>query len=125
MTEAIHAEVATFNIRVLLVEPGTIATDMTDSSGAGILLPRNELYKDTIVQRTLEMATPTNAATYGMDPNELGRTIVEAADGTGFYQGRKLGMRLPLGRNISDLLEQRARLLEDLIADTREVNATL
>jgi NAD(P)-dependent dehydrogenase (short-subunit alcohol dehydrogenase family) len=121
LTEAFQAELAPFNIRMLLVEPGLINTDLVNRDGAGILVPLSDSYKETILPQVIQRLVPETLATYGADPNKVASRVVEAVDETGAFEGKRLNLRLPLGQDCGAALEERVKSFEDLVKETKDI----
>ncbi|KAI1755336.1 hypothetical protein F4782DRAFT_400930 [Xylaria castorea] len=113
-TETLQVEVASFGIRVLLVEPGAVATEFASETGTGIRVDPSEPYQEGIVRQVSDMVNSPHYASAGADPIMVAERIVEAIDGTGIMAGREIGLRLPLGKDAGAGLEKRAALLADL-----------
>lgn len=113
-------EVASFGIRVLLVEPGATATEFASETGTGVRIPSSEPYQEGIIKHVSELlASPQVAAMRASSIDVAGR-IVEAIDGTGFAAGKEIGLRLPLGKDTGVGIEKRAALFTGL-ADQKDV----
>ncbi|VUC38137.1 unnamed protein product [Clonostachys rosea] len=105
-TESFSKEVSAFNIRTLLVEPGNIDTDVADVTKTGIEVPRSEPYKGSPADIILN--TLTNAEllkSISACPIKTALRIVEAVDKTGMFAGRDVKLRLPLGKEVQDILD--------------------
>ncbi|KAI1827415.1 hypothetical protein F4861DRAFT_363086 [Xylaria intraflava] len=118
-TEALQMEVAAFGVRVLLVEPGAIATEFGSETGSGVRVMPSEPYREGIVAQATDFI-PKALTASGASPAVMATRIVEAVDGTGAMAGRKIGLRLPLGKDTGADLEKRAALFADL-ASLRDV----
>ncbi|ROW15581.1 hypothetical protein VPNG_02165 [Cytospora leucostoma] len=106
-TVALAAEVAPFNIRVLLVTPGGIRTPFVENgaTGGGGTSLREE-YRGTPAEFVLGvMLEPAN---FHVDPHKAAEVIIHAVDGTGPFERTGRGfVRLPLGGETLAGLESR------------------
>ncbi|KAI1777956.1 putative short chain oxidoreductase/dehydrogenase [Hypoxylon cercidicola] len=121
VTEALQAEVASFNIRVLVVHPGMMATDILDPQGTGIQLPLDDAYKGTPVELTYSGLFNTKYLSMAADPANVAQRIVELVDNTGIMAGRALGPRVYLGREAGAYVEERAAQYAGLVKDMKDV----
>ncbi|KAK7745830.1 hypothetical protein SLS53_002547 [Cytospora paraplurivora] len=106
-TAALAAEVAPFNIRVLLVTPGGIRTPFIENgvTGSGGTSLRED-YRGTQAEFVLGgMLEPAN---FHIDPDKAAKAVILAVDGTGPFEGTGKGyVRLPLGGEALTALEGR------------------
>ncbi|KAI0476654.1 hypothetical protein F4859DRAFT_56838 [Xylaria cf. heliscus] len=113
-TETLQLEVAGFGIRVLLVEPGAIATEFASETGSGVRVEPSEAYQEGIVKQVSEWLRSPHYTASGASSIAVAERIVEAIDGTGILAGKEIGLRLPLGKDAGAGLEKRAALSADL-----------
>ncbi|KUI71903.1 hypothetical protein VM1G_07511 [Cytospora mali] len=106
-TTALAAELAPFNIRVLLVTPGGIRTSFIENNAAasgGAVASLKAEYEGTPAEFVLRhLQEPEN---FKVDPERAAGMIVQAVDGTGPFEGNgKEFLRLPLGGETMGVLE--------------------
>lgn len=90
----------------MLVEPGNIDTDVADVTKTGIEVPRSEPYQGSPADIILK--TLTNAEllkSISACPIKSALRIVEAVDKTGMFAGRDVKLRLPLGKEVQNILD--------------------
>ncbi|KAH6656481.1 dehydrogenase with different specificitie [Truncatella angustata] len=109
LTECLQLELACFGIRVLLVEPGMIATRFADPKGSGVVVSISDPYKGTAADQTLGTILNAYAAGYGGSAEKSALRIVEAVDGTGLLEGKDIKLRLPLGSDVAQIIEQKGK----------------
>ncbi|KAI0834888.1 putative short chain oxidoreductase/dehydrogenase [Hypoxylon sp. FL0890] len=119
-TEALQAEVASFNIRTLIIEPGMIATEFVDPSGTGVQIPLSDAYRGTAVELTQTILSSPETLKMAMSPAKVAQRIVEAVDGTGVFAGKEIGLRLPLGGDVGSDVEKRAVMWEGLAKNMKD-----
>ncbi|KAI1143622.1 putative short chain oxidoreductase/dehydrogenase [Hypoxylon sp. FL0543] len=113
-TEALQAEVASFNIRTLIIEPGLMATEFVDPSGTGVQIPLGDAYRGTAVEQAQTILSSPEILNMAASPAKVAQRIVEAVDGTGLFAGKEIGLRLPLGGDVGSDVEKRAAMWEGL-----------
>jgi hypothetical protein len=117
-SESLAAELAPFNIRVLLIEPGGFRTNFqaaVHGSDSGL----SEAYQGTPADEIAKRMADTHGKQAG-DPAKAGRLIVEAVTGTG-VGGEVKGMgvlRLPLGK---DAVQRSYRMINGLTENVEKV----
>ncbi|KAK8012815.1 short chain oxidoreductase/dehydrogenase [Apiospora marii] len=123
-SEALQAELAPFGIRVLVVEPGAMATRFTDTSleNCAVNTPLSDCYKGTYAEKVLDymMDVPSYMAKAG-SPEKAALRIVEAVDGSGMLEGKELGLRLPLGKDVLQDVASKGKQLTELSASLKDV----
>ncbi|KAK7935878.1 hypothetical protein PG985_001373 [Apiospora marii] len=123
-SEALQAELAPFGIRVLVVEPGAMATRFTDTSleNCAVNTPLSDCYKGTYAEKVLNymMDVPSYMAKAG-SPEKAALRIVEAVDGNGMLEGKELGLRLPLGKDVLQDVASKGKQLTELSASLKDV----
>lgn len=112
---------APFNIRVLVIHPGMMATDILDPQGTGIPLPLDDAYKGTPVELTYGGLRDPGFLSMAANPADVAQRIVEAVDGTGMMAGRALGPRVYLGRDAGACVEARAAQYAGIVKDEKDV----
>ncbi|KAI2631041.1 putative short chain oxidoreductase/dehydrogenase [Hypoxylon sp. NC1633] len=110
LTESLQAELATFNIRTLLVEPGLMATDFVEATGTGVRIPLSDIYRGTAVEQMEGFMYSSAFTDVASSPVKVAQRIVEAVDGTGEMAGKEISLRLPLGKDTGADVEHRAAL---------------
>ncbi|KAI1075473.1 putative short chain oxidoreductase/dehydrogenase [Whalleya microplaca] len=121
LTETLQAEVAPFNIRVIMAEPSSMATDMIEGSGSSYRLPISDAYKDTVIGQIYSWMGGAQHHTTASDPNKVGQRVVEAIDGTGFMAGRQIDLRVPLGSEAGHQIETRSKVFGELAKNMKDV----
>jgi hypothetical protein len=71
-------------------------------------------YQDGIVKQVSDWVSSPQYASSGASPDVVAERIVEAIDRTGFMAGKKIGLRLPLGKDTGASTQKRVALLADL-----------
>ncbi|KAH8682298.1 putative short chain oxidoreductase/dehydrogenase [Xylariales sp. PMI_506] len=97
LSEALYVELSSFNIRVLLVEPGAIATRFADTKASAVEIPFSEPYIGTAASQMLDTVMQMYDSGMAANPENMATRICEAVDGTGIFEVEKPGLRLPLG----------------------------
>jgi hypothetical protein len=120
-------ELAPFGIRVLLVEPGMVATRLADPKGSGTVVPLSEPYRESVVGQTVQGTLGAYAAGMGASAEKTALRIVEAVDGTGLLEGRGDGvkLRLPLGSDAAEAFRRKAAEYSGLLDDLKEISASI
>ncbi|KAL1874188.1 hypothetical protein Plec18167_006125 [Paecilomyces lecythidis] len=107
-SEALQAEVAPFNIRVLLVEPGGFRTNFLSA----FVTPAAGLTKDyegTVLEDVLKTFQTSSGKQPG-DPVKAADRIIDVINGTGMGADKEHLLRLPLGPDC--LARARAKIAE-------------
>lgn len=94
-SESLAAELAPFNVRVLLVEPGGFRTNF---QAAVDLFECSDAYKGTPADEFAKTMRGVHGKQPG-DPEKLGQAIVEAVTGEGKGKDTQGYLRLPLGKD--------------------------
>ncbi len=104
-SEALAQEVAPFNIRVVIVEPGPFRTQF---AGSSIKSPANklEVYKNTTVAGTYKYIEDVNGNQEG-DPVKAAQAIVA------YVEENRPNLRLPLGRTPYKALQIKIESLQN------------
>ncbi|KAJ2976090.1 hypothetical protein NUW58_g8178 [Xylaria curta] len=113
-TETLQMEVAAFGIRVLLIEPGSTATEFASETGSGVRVQPSEPYQEGIVRQTSDFLASPQYAAMGAPSAAVAERIVEAVDGKGIMAGKEIGLRLLLGKDTGADTESRAALFAEL-----------
>ncbi|RAL13762.1 putative short chain oxidoreductase/dehydrogenase [Aspergillus homomorphus CBS 101889] len=121
MSESLARELAPFNIRVLLVEPGTLRTNFWSACvepAAGM----NPDYAGPALEMTLRRFRENRLRQAGGgDPGKAAQRVVEVVDGTGLGAGLEGLLRLPLGEDCYRRFEAKVEGLRDTLVQTREI----
>ncbi|KAK8136178.1 hypothetical protein PG984_004118 [Apiospora sp. TS-2023a] len=127
-SEALQAELAPFGIRVLLVEPGALATRFTDTTieGCTVSIPLSDCYKGSYAEKVINhmINVPSYMAKAG-SVEKAALRIVEAVDGTGMLEGKELGLRLPLGKDALVEVASKGKQLTELTESLKEVAGSI
>jgi len=118
LSEGLSHELAPFNIRVLIVEPGGFRTNFLGAyqePAAGV----TKDYEGTPLTATLTYFREYNGKQPG-DPTKAAQRIVEVIDGTGMAAGQPQLLRLPLGK---DCLQRANRKVESLASNLKTMEA--
>ncbi|KAI0912926.1 hypothetical protein F4823DRAFT_622536 [Ustulina deusta] len=114
-TETLQAEIAAFGIRVLLVEPGSTATEFASAAGSGVRVQPSEPYtQDGIFKQVADFLSSEQYVSMGASSTAVAERIVETIDGTGFMAGKEIGLRLPLGKDTGASLGKKAAMFAKL-----------
>uniref|UniRef100_A0A8H7K164 Ketoreductase domain-containing protein n=1 Tax=Bionectria ochroleuca TaxID=29856 RepID=A0A8H7K164_BIOOC len=114
-TEGFAPEVEPFNIRTLIVEPGTMTTEFVEPTGSAVNVPISEPYKDTVADKILQyVVDDARVQQQGASPQLTAARIVEAVDRTGMFAEREIGLRLPLGKDTQHVLEWGKNLIKEI-----------
>lgn len=105
LSEALAAEVSSFGIRVLIVEPGAFRT--TFASASLRHMPEMEVYRDSV--------GATRRLAHSMDKSQAGDPMKAAAAIAKALGSSKMPLRLQLGRDSLDAVREHSeQLLNDL-----------
>lgn len=111
-SEAIAPEIASFNIRVIIAQPGGMRTAFLEPSKLSkVTAPLPEAYKGTISE-TLYGIFDAMHGEQSLDPDKSARAIVdEVLEPTGMDDGEDGGprniLRLPLGKETVDTMQKK------------------
>lgn len=94
-SESLAQEIAPFNIRILIVEPGAFCTNFLGQDATWYQPLRNE-YRGTLVDSVLDRLRRSDGKQQG-DPEKGAERIYEVVMGEGMAKGRPEYLRLPLG----------------------------
>lgn len=119
MSEALAAEVESFGIRILIVEPGMFRTNFLSPGGMNAV-PISETYQDTAVGEMMRYFGQWEGKQPG-DPTKAAQRMFEVITGTGMGQGKEKYLRLPLGPDCID----RARAQQEKLKENIDVMADL
>ena len=121
VSESMHAELAPFGIRVLLVEPGGMRTNFFDPANV-VEAPMSEPYKGGIVEHVIA-AVRASAGEQMLDPERSAKRIVEAIDGggEGWPEKREQYLRLPLGNEVIGRIKGKIESLQANVDATEKI----
>ncbi|KAJ5295688.1 hypothetical protein N7508_010509 [Penicillium antarcticum] len=118
MSESLARELAPFNIRVLVVEPGSLRTNFWTAylePAAGV----NKGYAGTPLEHVLQ-AFKSNKVQPG-DAVKCAQRILEVVDGTGMGAGKGDLFRLPLGSDCYDRVQNKIKKLQDNLLEAKDI----
>ncbi|KAF4626705.1 hypothetical protein G7Y89_g11451 [Cudoniella acicularis] len=100
LSQSLRTELAPFNIRVAIIEPGYFRTNMMKlaAAGGGVVANRLEAY-DPLTGAMVQMSKDFVGKQPG-DPVKGAKVIVDALKGEGVFEGKELPARLLLGKDI-------------------------
>ncbi|KAJ6030917.1 Short-chain dehydrogenase/reductase SDR [Penicillium canescens] len=104
MSESLARELAPFNIRVLLVEPGSLRTNFWTAY--------------------VEPAAGTFKSNKGVQPGDAvkcAQRVLEVVDGTGMGAGKGDLFRLPLGSDCYDRFQNKIKNLQDNLLQAKDI----
>ncbi|CAG8372197.1 unnamed protein product [Penicillium salamii] len=119
MSESLARELAPFNIRVLVVEPGSLRTNFWTAyvePAAGM----NEGYSGTPLEHVLD-AFKSNKAKQPGDAVKCAQRILEVIDGTGMGAGKGDLFRLPLGSDCYNRFQNKINNLQDNLLQAKDI----
>jgi short-subunit dehydrogenase len=122
MSESLSQEVADFNIRVLIVEPGAFRTNFL-GSGALDVTPASNAYKGTTVEKTLNVFDSMEGKQQG-DPDKGAQRIYEVVTETGMGKGMKSYLRLLIGKDCFDRSQSRHQKVKENMDAMEEIAAS-
>lgn len=116
--ETLAVEVAEFNIRVLIVEPGAFRTEKIFSQK---IYSGNEI-TDYDEQRTLAKKKFDNIEKFLLgDPVKAMELLADVVRGEGRAKGKPWPLYLPLGKEAEDAIRNKTKLLEKVLDDWGEI----
>jgi hypothetical protein len=119
MSESLARELAPFNIRVLVVEPGSLRTNFWTAyvePAAGM----NKDYAGTPLEHVLQKFKSNEGAQPG-DAVKCAQRILEVVDGTGMGAGKGDLFRLPLGLDCYDRFQNKINNLQDNLLQAKDI----
>ena len=124
ISESLHGELASFGIRVMLVEPGGMRTKFLDPTNVKEV-ELSEPYKGGIVDHVLNAVRSTNGQQM-LDPDRSAQRIVEAVAGGGdsWPEGREQHLRLPLGKEVLGRINSKVESLQNTVGTFKELSST-
>ncbi|EAW14733.1 SDR family oxidoreductase [Aspergillus clavatus NRRL 1] len=121
-TEALHWEMAPFNIDVVCIEPGYFRTSFL--TGGHRVIAQNRIPELSEVTSAARQALDAYNRQQPGDPVKGAQLIVEALTRTGRCQGRKLPARLAVGRDAIHVIGQSLAKEQDMLDTWGEIIAT-
>jgi len=114
LSESLAGELAPFNIRVLIAEPGEMRTGFLDPAKAKAQTAEiGEAYRGTTAEMVLGYLTGQHGL-QNLDPKKAAEAIVkEVLEGTGNGEGEGKVLRLPLGAESFAGMMTKAKKLEE------------
>ncbi|KAH8800463.1 putative short chain oxidoreductase/dehydrogenase [Xylogone sp. PMI_703] len=119
ISESLSRELSTFNIRLLIVEPGVFRTNFLSAfrtPAKGL----NPAYKDTILDQTIGGFYSLHGKQAG-DPEKAAERIFDVVTGTGLGAGKTGLLRLPLGPDALQRATNKADSLKKNLDDMRDI----
>ncbi|KAI8960738.1 NAD(P)-binding protein [Daldinia sp. FL1419] len=122
-TETVHHEVSGFGISAVIIEPGHFRTGFLNSGGENRIRAANPLteeYKGTVVDAVKSQLD-------GLDNRQPGdvvkgaKAIVDVLTQTGVAEGKKIPMRLVLGRDALGAIKDKMQSTEAVIKEWEDV----
>lgn len=103
ISEGLALQLAPFNVRVLIIEPGLFRTNWLDGSYVTPAAELTQDYEDGPVGQMLEKY-PTMHGLQEGDPQKAAKRILEVVTRTGMAAGEDIGtcLRIPLGNDAMD-----------------------
>ncbi|KAI1415160.1 NAD(P)-binding protein [Hypoxylon sp. FL1857] len=122
-TEVLHEEVKSLGITAVVIEPGYFRTGFLNPGGSNRLAaahPLTEEYKDSVVPAAKARLDVVDNHQPG-DVNKGAKVIVDVLTQTGVAEGREIPMRLPLGRDVLQVIREKCQDTEALLKDWEDV----
>ncbi|KAJ5350040.1 Short-chain dehydrogenase/reductase SDR [Penicillium brevicompactum] len=119
MSESLAKELAPFNIRVLVVEPGSLRTNFWSAfvePEAGM----NGDYAGTPLEQVLKKFRSNEGAQPG-DAVKCAQRILDVVDGTGMGAGKADLLRLPLGVDCYDRFQAKIEKLQENLLQVKDI----
>ena len=117
VSECLQQELAPFNIRVIIVEPGVFQSPMQQKFLGQSHDDIGQHYLDTAVGNTIRITRELGenpVETVAGDPTKFGQRMVDIVHGTGVAQGTEKVLRFPMGNDALGLIKPKIdRLVED------------
>ena len=126
MSESCQAEVAPFNIRVIVLQPGAFRTPIIGKAGTGAndYSHIGRHYMDTAVGSTINFTNNLGnrqEELVGGDPAKLAKRVVELVDKKGYGKGLENVLYVPLGPDSVSLMEKNMQKLAGEFELTRHI----
>lgn len=117
LSETYQAELSSFNIRVIILEPGAFKTEVLRKARGEDLSKFGLHYLNSAVGHTLELTRglAEDDSSVAGDPAKLGQRVIEIVSGEGFAKGTHDVLRFPMGRDSVSLIEGKVKkLVQDI-----------
>ncbi|KAI2621618.1 NAD(P)-binding protein [Hypoxylon sp. NC1633] len=122
-TESLQSELKPLGIAAVAIEPGYFRTGFLNEGGGNRIAAANPLteeYKDSAVPATKAMLHTVDNSQPG-DVVKGAKVIVDVLTQTGVAEGREIPIRLPLGRDVLQVIRGKMESTEALLKDWEEV----
>lgn len=119
MSESLAKELAPFNIRVLVVEPGSLRTNFW-SAYVEPIAGMNKDYTGTPLEHVLQ-AFKSNTGTQPGDAVKCAKRVLEVVDDTGMGAGKGDLFRLPLGSDCYARFQAKIENLQDNLLQAKDI----
>lgn len=120
VSEALALEVAEFNVRVLIVEPGSFRTNFL-GQGALSVDPFGPDYKGTTVEKIFDVFKEYDGRQGGDPSKAAAERIVETVMKEGMAKGKKEFLRLPFGADCVRSVRAKIDLLSETMNEFEEI----
>ncbi|KAI1651702.1 uncharacterized protein F4817DRAFT_323343 [Daldinia loculata] len=122
-TETVHQEVSAFGISAVVIEPGYFRTGFLNEGGSNRIRaakPLMEEYKNTPVNVTRDRLNSVDNYQPG-DVVKGAKVIVDVLTQTGVAEGKKIPVRLVLGRDAFEAIKDKIQSTEALIKEWEDI----
>lgn len=123
LTESLYEEVQSLGISAVIIEPGYFRTGFLNQGGGNRLAAANPLteeYKGTAVQQVKDALNVVDNNQPG-DVEKGARVIVDVLTKTGVSNGRDIPMRLVLGRDAMEVIQDKIARTQATIKEWEDV----
>ncbi|KAH8173771.1 short chain dehydrogenase domain-containing protein [Sarocladium implicatum] len=123
-TESLRPELEPFGIKVTVIEPGYFRTGFLNDGHVVWAADRmKDVYEGTPADQYRDLADQYNNNQPG-DVNKAGPIIVDLLTETGVAKGRKIPMRLVLGKDCFDVVDGKLKETKELIEKWKQVSVS-
>jgi len=126
LTETLAAELSSFNIRVVLVEPSTFLTEGMLGHGQGLFFTENPIAEYDELRAACIAAYKSYPETVNGDPDKAAEAIVDVVRGEGVAKGRPWPEYLFLGEGVEEAVRGKCskvlKVLDEWLDVTRNVH---
>ncbi|KAI1655635.1 NAD(P)-binding protein [Daldinia decipiens] len=122
-TETVHQEVSSFGISAVVIEPGFFRTAILNDAGSNRIRaarPLTEEYRNTPVNETRNQFNICDNHQPG-DVLKGAKVIVDVLTQTGVAEGKKIPLRLVLGRDAFESIKDKIHSTEVLIKEWEDI----